>query len=85
MGGAACSIIIHALVRFNAVPTDPTQLPAFDEQMRKCLANDTIAQSVVNDTDKADQVCDILEKPAFTQADRTFLWNILAAYSASYS
>jgi hypothetical protein len=85
VGGATCAIIVHALVKFQSVPTDPAQLPVFDEQMRKCLGNDTIAQAVVDDTNKAYQVCDILQKAEFTAADRAFLWGILAAYSATYS
>jgi hypothetical protein len=87
MGGAPCIIIIHALVRFKAIPTDPTQLPAFDAQMRQCLATDTIAQSVANDNDSdtTTKVWNILEKDQFNDADRVALWNVLSAYKVQYS
>ena len=87
MGGAPCIIIIHALVRYQSVPTDPTQLQAFDAQMRDCLSRDTIAQAVVNDntSQTVTQVWDILEKQQFSAADRLALWNVLSAYRGTYS
>jgi hypothetical protein len=82
MGGATCAILIHAIVRFQSIPKDPAALLSFDEQMRACLSNDTIAQAIVNDTDDTKEVCAILEKPSFNHADRVKLWSVLAAYKA---
>jgi len=87
MGGAPCIIIIHALVRYQTIPTDPTDLAEFDAQMRDCLSRDTIAQAVVNDNTSATvtEVWDILEKAEFTAADRITLWNVLSAYRGTYT
>lgn len=86
MGGVVCQILVKARLQFTTVPTNPSQLAAFDMQMRDIHFNDEYAQSVVNDTDDADAVCAILAKPnsSWTQADRQKLLDVVNEVCGEY-
>jgi hypothetical protein len=84
MGGVVCRILVRAQLRFNAIPADPTQLAAFDTQMRKLHEDDEYAQSIVNETDDAQNVCNILAKHSWTDADRQFLLDVVNEICGSY-
>ena len=66
MGGIVCQIL------HNSIMTDPTS----DAQWRTFYASDEVAQSVVNDTESADQLCTILAKPSFSALDKATLTKI---------
>lgn len=74
MGGLACQVRRFATITFASVPTDPKQLPAFDEQMRTFWSLPTIAETLVDEQTKlVKTVCDTLKKPSWSLTDRTTL------------
>lgn len=84
MGGLPCLVGRNAVLRFQSIPTNPSQLPEFDAQLRQLFALQEISQSVVNDTSQAKACCDILAKSAFTQADRTTLYDVVESLYEGY-
>ena len=84
MGGLACWARFSALVPFSSVPTDPTQLAAFDKGMRQFWAASDVPESLeralalksvppaLNPT--MQQLCNTLVKQTWTPADRQFLF-----------
>jgi hypothetical protein len=73
MGGLACILVVRSTLTFTTVPTDPLDLAAFDEQMRKVLYNAEYSQSLVNEArELAEAAADIIEKPTktWTLSDR---------------
>ena len=83
MGGISCQIIVRSLVRFSAVPTNPSQQHDFEAQVRKCYANPTIADAVANEPDgRWKNICATLKKPSpLSKADLDILWEGLEAYT----
>jgi len=86
MGGVVCQILVKARLQFTAVPSSPTQLTAFDAQMRDIHFNPEYAQSVVNDTEDASAVCAILAKQnsQWTTADRQTLLDVVNEVCGGY-
>ncbi len=84
MGGVVCQILVKARLQFTSVPTSPTQIAAFDAQMRDIHFNPEYAQSVVNDTDDAKEVCAILQKSSWTTADRQKLLDVVNEVCGGY-
>jgi len=76
MGGAVCLVHRNAVLRFEEVPTSPHDLVQFDQQIRDLYNVESIAQAVV-DAGKWQDVCDALAKHAFSQSDRTMLYNVI--------
>lgn len=76
MGGYACQIPHLAILRFDGIPTDQTQLPVFDEQLRKCFAQSNIVDGIVN-AQTAQAVCNILKYQSWTSAQRSALYGYL--------
>lgn len=87
MGGTVCKILVKAALQFTLVPTGAVQLEKFDAQMRKIHFNPEYAQSIVNDTDDAEAVCAILQKPdaAWTTVDRQKLLDVVTEVCGPYS
>lgn len=77
MGGLPCLVGRNALLRFKTVPTSPTEIVAFDAQIRQVYALPDISQAIVNDTDQAKTCCDILSQARFSESDREKLMNAL--------
>lgn len=77
MGGLPCLVGRNAILRFKTVPASVDELPAFDAQIRQVFALPDITQSLVNDTNEAKAVCDLLEKDAFSNQDRQKLMDAL--------
>ena len=73
MGGLVCAVHRNAILRFEEVPTKHREVVEFDQQMRDLLNVTTIAEAVVNETQKGQEVCDILAKHEFSHVDRTTL------------
>ena len=73
MGGLVCAVHRNAILRFEEVPTKHKEVVQFDEQIRDLLNVTTIAEAVVNETPKGQEVCDILSKHEFSHADRITL------------
>jgi hypothetical protein len=68
MGGLPCLVDARATLRFTAVPTEPTQLAAFDAQVRELYGHPGINQSVVNDVEeKIPSLVTRIELMAFMQ------------------
>lgn len=85
MGGAVCRILVKATLRFDAVPTQPAELKDFDKQMREVYANPEFAQSVVNDTDDATAVCEILDKNVWGTGERQRLLHVIDEICGGYA
>lgn len=86
MGGLVCMVHRQAALTFQAVPTNPAELPAFDNQIRALYNVDEVAQSLVNDApDQVKAVCDTLAKGAFTQEDRELLYKVIESLYEQYS
>lgn len=62
-----------AILRFATVPVAPGDLASFDAQIRQLYASPNISQAIVNDTEDAEEVCEILGQDHFSQADRQAL------------
>jgi hypothetical protein len=78
MGGIPCLVDRQAILRFKTVPTNATDLIAFDAQIRQLSASPNISQSLANDVpDSTDKYCNILGQAAFSQADRQYLLDTL--------
>jgi len=84
VGGVVCQILVRAQLRFNAVPTDPVHIAEFDAQMRRLHMDDEYAQSIVNETDDAQNVCNILAKAQWTPTDRQFLLDVVNEICGPY-
>lgn len=78
MGGLVCKIHRNAVLRFESVPTEPSDKMVFDKQMRELFTLQSIAEGVA-DAGHAPEVCTILEKSHFTQADRHTLFDLVEA------
>lgn len=79
MGGLVCAIRRNAVLKFETVPAAPAQLRQFDEQMRTLLTAPGIAEAIVEETTRGQEVCDILAKPRWVHADRMTLLDIVEA------
>ncbi len=77
MGGIVCAIPRQAILRFHSVPTARRDEKEFDEQIRDLYANPTIANAVATETQRAKDVCDILGKESFSDADRVVLLEVV--------
>lgn len=85
MGGLVCMVHRQAVLEFQQMPTDASQLPEFDAQIRALYNVESIASSLVNDApDKVKAVCETLAKPSFTQADRELLYGALESLYEGY-
>jgi hypothetical protein len=80
MGGSACVLIIHALVRYEEVPAKPHEQVELESQLRQCYANPTIAAAVAEDEAKAIEMYEVLEKHHLTPIDLKRLLGGLDAY-----
>lgn len=78
IGGLVCKVHRNAALRFDAVPTEPSDKIVFDKQMRELFTLDSIATGVV-DAGHAEEVCTILAKEHFSQADRHTLFDLVEA------
>lgn len=86
MGGLVCMIHRQAVLEFQSVPTNPSELPEFDAQIRALYNVESIADSLVNDApDQVKAVCDTLAKPSFTAADRTLLYTVAESLYKPYA
>jgi hypothetical protein len=85
MGGLPCLVDRQAILRFKTIPASSSDLASFDAQIRQLYSSPNISQSVVNDTDDAKTVCDILGQAAFSQADRQKLMSVLDSLWPGYS
>lgn len=83
MGGSACQIIIHANVRFDAVPAGHAQKQELEAQLRECYANPTIAQAVVDEKgdEGAEDLWNILKKAHLSADDLDELLHGLPQYT----
>lgn len=77
MGGVACALPRHALLRFETVPTSHKDQREFDEQIRQVYANPLVAVAVADETTHGEEVYHLLAKEQFTQADRQTLLDIV--------
>lgn len=77
MGGLVCAIRRNAVLRFEEVPTAPAQVKQFDEQMRLLLTAPSVAEAIVADTTRGQEVCAILAKDKWTRADRVTLFDVV--------
>jgi hypothetical protein len=77
MGGTPCLIIIRSLVKYDDVPSGHNQRAELESQLRQCYANPTIAAAVGEDYQKAEQVCEILDKKNLATADLQYLMSVL--------
>jgi hypothetical protein len=75
MGGLVCNLI------FSSIVTDKTS----DSQWRALFAKEEISQSVVNETDSAEKLCQILAKPSFSAADKAWFEQLVASLWKGYS
>jgi hypothetical protein len=75
MSGIVCQIL------HNAVITDPNS----DAQWRALFAQESIAQSIVNETGSAEKLCATLAKSAFSAADKVWFQSLLASLWAAYT
>lgn len=78
MGGLVCNVHRNAVLRFDSVPTEPSDKIVFDKQIRELFALQSIAEAIV-EAGKAPVVCEILAKDHFTQADRHTLYDAVEA------
>lgn len=79
MGGVACALPRHALLRFEEVPTHKSDLKEFDAQIRLLYANPLIVQGVIDHWGEAVGVeaYKILELESWSKADRQRLLDIV--------
>jgi hypothetical protein len=70
---------------FTAIPADPAQLPEFDRRLVRVYGEYEFNQSVHNETEYTDQVCKILTKPHWAEADRELLWEAVGKVCGGYS
>lgn len=64
MGGYACIVVIHAKVRYDAVPSNQKDQRELEAQLRDCFGTSTIAEAVAAQGEaQAKTVWDILAKP----------------------
>jgi len=63
MGGLLCWARRSAILKFDKVPTDPHQLPKFDEQIAELIAATGVTESLLSDQPGAmKQLCAVLGK-----------------------
>jgi hypothetical protein len=86
MGGLVCQMVVRATLTFTSVPTEPSDLQLFDNQMREIHKNTEYAQSVINETSYAAQVIEILERPSsrWNEHDRETLLDAVAEVCGKY-
>jgi hypothetical protein len=77
MGGLICQIRRNAVLRFEAVPSRPSQVKQFDAQMRELLTAPGIAEAVAEDEPRGHEVCAILGKERWSQQDREKLFAVV--------
>lgn len=76
MGGIACQIERNAKLQYADIPTNPHELKQFDAQLRECFTLPHIVDSIASGSDWGD-VCELLAKPAWSDADRRELYGYL--------
>ncbi len=72
-----CLVRRNAILRFEEVPTAPTQLKQFDEQMRALYAAPGIAEAIDAETARGPEICALLAKGEWTAADRVTLLDVI--------
>ena len=87
MGGIVCQMIVKSKLSFTAVPTEPSDIQLFDNQMRDIHFNTEYSQSVINETEYAEAIVTILSKPSaqWTTLDRQTLLNAVNEVCGEYS
>lgn len=84
MGGLVCAVHRNAVLKFQTVPTSPSDAAAFDDQIRQLYNAPTIAESIVSDTTDGMTACQILAKNTFTMQDRQKLLDIVESLYKDY-
>ena len=85
MGGIVCNVRRNAILQFQTIPTNPAEIMKFDSQMRSLYAAPDIAETIADETTKGMQVCAILAKSTWTEADRDFLLDTIESLYQGYS
>lgn len=78
MGGIVCHIHRNAILRFETIPTGHHDLKEFDEQLRECFKQESIAKGIEEKGTHL-RVCALLEKHQWTLAERTELFASIEA------
>jgi len=82
MGGIACIIVEHALVRYESVPSHKNAQKELEGQLRQCYANPLIAVAT-EEHGTGVAVYEVLEKQNLTPEDLDFLLHALPSYSSA--
>lgn len=80
MSGLICHSVRVAVLQFDGIPSDPSQFPKFDKELRALYANPIIADSLgAVSPSPLTQAIPILAKSTWTLTDRTTLYDIVEA------
>lgn len=79
MGGAICAVGRFAILEFQSIPIDPTQLPKFDSQMRHLITHYSTDLVADNPSSTVEKLCTTLAKQQFNLLDRQFMMGLVEA------